>query len=701
MTPEEPEAMSLQEQAARAPDHPQAGYVDRVQRCPFQQISDRSWAVYRMADIVEINRHPDIRGAGAGCAPGGSLGAERPLIPLDIDGEEHRTFRRLLDPLFSPRQVALMEPAIRRITKGVIDDLERMGGRAEFYSAFCTPLPALFFCEVMGVPADDVPRFLSFKDDVIRPRGSSQEEILAFARNAGKTTYAYFTEVLDRRERLADPGDDLIGLLMKAELDGTRLTRNQLLDIVYLMMLAGLDTVTNSLACILAWLATHPAERDRLVADPHRIPAAVEELLRYESPVMFGSRTAARDVVINGRSFPAGTEFVASWAAANLDPAEFDDPLTVNLSRNPNRHIAFASGFHRCLGVHLARLELRVAIEELHARIPDYAPDPADPIRYTAIGVRGATHLPLVWGERHGAQAGPKPPACEAISFTAKLAALARSFTGIRFAAEISEVLDAPAIGRELARSVGAASAIPPANVPFVEARYRSLESAIRRSGVTQVLEFASGVSFRGLAMTLDTPGLTYVETDLPTITAEKLELFDRLEKQTGFVRPPRYRIMEADMLSWETIEPVIAHLDPDKPVVVIYEGVFMYLSASEKSVAAANVRRILERFGGVWITPDFSPADSLAWLYEGVDPGYRRAMAAIADRTGRDFTGRLFESEADAEVFCRQAGFDVEARPQLDGSFRMTTAAVRVEDAMAQSLKLWHMTLPVARADH
>jgi cytochrome P450 len=162
-------------------------------------------------------------------------------------------------------------------------------------------------------------------------------------------------------------------------------------------MIAGLDTVTASLGCLLSWLARHPDERRWVTADPSRWPLAVEELMRYESPVPGTSRFATKDIVINGRSYPAGTEFSVSWSAANLDPAFFDDPLTVNLERQPNPHIDFASGWHRCLGSHLARLELRIAMEEWHARIPDYEIAPGADVPYIPLGVRQPTTLPLVW----------------------------------------------------------------------------------------------------------------------------------------------------------------------------------------------------------------------------------------------------------------------------------------------------------------
>jgi cytochrome P450 len=184
---------------------------------------------------------------------------------------------------------------------------------------------------------------------------------------------------------------------MTSEVDGHRLTRENILDILYLLMIAGLDTVASSFSCIIAWLAQHPEERRELTADRTRWALALEELMRFESPVFVGTRLATKDVEINGRAFTAGTTFIVSWAAANLDPAAFEDAQTVKLDRSPNKHIAFASGMHRCLGSHLARLELRTALQRLHERIPDYRIDPDDEMVYETVGVRGAKRLPIVW----------------------------------------------------------------------------------------------------------------------------------------------------------------------------------------------------------------------------------------------------------------------------------------------------------------
>ena len=187
--------------------------------------------------------------------------------------------------------------------------------------------------------------------------------------------------------------------LVTVEVDGERLTREEILDICFLFLIAGLDTVSDSLTCFYAFLANHPEHRRQLVDDPARIPGAVEELLRWESPVPSGvPRIATRDTELpNGAKVTAGTAVMVSYGAANVDPAEFPDAFDVRFDRQTNRHIAFGAGVHRCLGSHLARRELRIALREWHRRIPDYSIKPGHEELVYPPGLRSVQNLTLVW----------------------------------------------------------------------------------------------------------------------------------------------------------------------------------------------------------------------------------------------------------------------------------------------------------------
>ncbi len=346
------------------------------------------------ATIDALGRNRSVIGAGA---LGFTGGAARPLIPLDIDGPEHTKFRKLLDPIFAPRRVAPLEADIRDLADELIDRFIE-NGSADLYDDFCAILPATIFLRLMGIPSDDLDYFVGFKNDILRdiPGETLDDRAIRFFDAAGRC-YDYFNRVLDEREASGELGDDLLGGFLTAEVDGHRLTRENILDICYLLMIAGLDTVAASLSCILGWLARHPEERKRVVANPTMWPNAIEELLRWETPVPQANRTPLEDFEVDGEVIPAGTNVTVLWAAANLDPATFENPLTVDLERSPNPHYTFASGFHRCLGSHLARMELRAALDQFHRRIPDYEIGPGQELRYEAMPVRLVRPLPLVW----------------------------------------------------------------------------------------------------------------------------------------------------------------------------------------------------------------------------------------------------------------------------------------------------------------
>ncbi len=354
---------------------------------------DQTVELTRYDDVVAVTKRRDVHSMDADTAVivAMAIGAGRPLIPLMLDGEQHTKYRKLLDPLFAPKQVARLEPVIRNLSETLIDAFAA-DGEVDFCEAFCEPLPSQIFLSQLGLPLDDVPFLLWVKNGVIRPSDAEHQQ------TAGPKLIEYLDAELDRREASGAPQDDLIGGFLTAEVDGHHLTHEDVIDITFLLVLAGLDTVTSSLSCMVDWLARHPEERDRLVADPSLLPAAIEELMRVHTPVVAGSRHATADLEIDGVEVKAGDELRVVWAAADMDPDVFPDPTRVDFDRPSNRHIAFASGFHRCLGSHLARLELRVALETLHRRLPDYRPDPDRSPGYLNTGaVRCVDPLPLVF----------------------------------------------------------------------------------------------------------------------------------------------------------------------------------------------------------------------------------------------------------------------------------------------------------------
>lgn len=374
--------------------HPHAAFARLAAQCPVHHAPDQTPVLTRMSDINMLNKRRDVLGPGA---KGPTMGGRRPLVPLDIDGAEHTKFRRLLDPLFSAKRMAQLEPAVRALADQLIDNFIARK-EADLQAEFCQPLPSIFFLRLMGLPATDLEYFLSFKNAILGhlPPTLTFAERMAAVRTASQQCYDYLTRVLDDREARGAHGDDLLGWLVAAEVDGERLSREVILDISYLLILAGLDTVAASLASMIARLAREPALRRRLVADPELWASGIEELLRFESPVQFGFRTPTVDIEIGGEVIKAGTTVYLCWSSANLDASALADPLAIDLARRPNPHVAFGSGFHRCLGAQLARMELRAALEQLHRRIPDYAIKDGEELVFTGMP-RAPNLLPLVW----------------------------------------------------------------------------------------------------------------------------------------------------------------------------------------------------------------------------------------------------------------------------------------------------------------
>jgi cytochrome P450 len=375
-------------QQVKSMAEPQAVYHDKAGNVRAEHI-DGALHLYRHQDILQVNRHPAVLGNGG---RGGSFGHDARLIPLEIDGEDHKKWRRLLDPMFAPKQVARLEGQVRDLASELIDGFAAEG-TADLYKEFCTPLPCLTFLRLVGAPVEDMDFFLEFKEGVVHPKGDTAEEIDANMAAAGGKLMEYFVGFLaDKRKNAADQ-DDVIANLIKSEVDCQPLAEFDLVNILFLFMFAGLDTVTSTMSCVFAWLGQHPEERKRLADDGSLIPAAVEELMRYESPVPSGMRYPTEDIDLgDGLVVAAGTDINAFWAAANVDPTFVDDPLTVRLDRGRKDHMVFASGTHRCLGSHLARLELRLSVEELLKRIPDYTVD-AEALTYDNCAVRAVENL--------------------------------------------------------------------------------------------------------------------------------------------------------------------------------------------------------------------------------------------------------------------------------------------------------------------
>jgi cytochrome P450 len=349
------------------------------------------WVLTSCADIRAAFQAPDVFSSAITGIPANTFWP-RKLLPLELDPPEHGRYRHPLARPFGPGAVAAMEPAIRQTCRDLVDGFAA-NGRCEFLADFAAPFPTAVFVERLGLPAEETKRFVAWNHDLLHAYDDPDRRAAA-----GRSIAAYLADLVERRssgEGNGD-GDDLIAWLLATEVDGRRLTTEEIFDYSFLLFIAGLDTVTAALGFVFAYLARNPDHRTVLLADPDAIPMAGEELLRYHSFVN-PARTVTRDVEFAGVTMRAGDRVLCSTTIAGRDTDEFPDAGEVRFDRADNRHIAFGAGPHRCLGSHLARAELRIALEEFHRRIPDYWIEEGAEIRAHGGGVLGIDHLPLRW----------------------------------------------------------------------------------------------------------------------------------------------------------------------------------------------------------------------------------------------------------------------------------------------------------------
>lgn len=309
--------------------------------------------------------------------------------PLTSDPPEHRPMRMLLLPLFTPQAVAKLEPLTRRICNELIDHLiskDHCDGAVEFAQSIPVPIIA----HMLGISPKDGDQFrswimMTFEEGIDDPAGIQR---------AVDEMFAFFCEQIAQRRK--QPTDDFISSLIQQRLpSGEPLSDRTIADLLRIVLLAGIDTTWSAIGISIWHLASHPADRERLVREPELIPTAIEEFLRAYSPTLM-AREIAKDTDVAGCPVHKGEMLMAAWASANRDPEKFPDAERVVIDRKDNPHMAFGIGIHRCVGAPLARMELRVAIEELLKRVPVFRLDPTRPVQWSKGVVRGPRLLPLI-----------------------------------------------------------------------------------------------------------------------------------------------------------------------------------------------------------------------------------------------------------------------------------------------------------------
>ena len=383
----EPHADYDHRKVATSADHDRI-HAEMRSRCPVAHTDnyDGFWVLTRYADVEAATRDTaTFSSLPTVTIP--SVGAPKPFIPVESDPPEHQKYRALINAIFRPMRIAGFEDRIRQ---HVVEILDRLSGRQEMDLAgdLTFPISSRIITWFLGIPERDIPRFNAWSLALITV--SSPEEGLA----THMEIRDYYIELIDARH--VEPGDDLASHLLGSTIDDRPVTDEEILDIYLTLTGAGGETTAAMGNHILWLLDTHRELRNQLISDPGLIPSAIEEFVRYVSPVYGFGRTATRDVELCGESIPKGDRVWMSWLSANHDETQFENPSSIVLDRMPNPHLGFGAGPHRCPGSPLARLTLRVLLEEVLRRIPDYQLSNPDAVSISEGVTRVIRTLPAI-----------------------------------------------------------------------------------------------------------------------------------------------------------------------------------------------------------------------------------------------------------------------------------------------------------------
>jgi cholest-4-en-3-one 26-monooxygenase len=365
------------------------------------------WVISRHADVIQCNR--DAASFSSDQARGGVVGLEERTtgpteaeqaggkLMLMIDPPDHTRYRKLVNRGFTPRMISQLEPHIRELTDEVLDRAVAKGGEIDFVVDIAAELPLEVIAELIGVPSEDRHKIFEWSNRMIGSEDPeyivSDEEVF----NAQVEMFMYAQQLAEKRR--AAPADDIITALLSAEVDGESLSDMDFNLFFLLLSVAGNETTRNAIAHGMNAFLENPDQYDLLVSDPDRyLPGAVEEILRWATPVLYFRRNCTKDTVVHGQTIRAGDKISLWYISANRDEDVFDDPDELRLDRDPNPHVAFGIGTHYCLGANLARAEIRVVFEELFRRLSDIRVADGAPLdRGDSSLVLALQHLPAVF----------------------------------------------------------------------------------------------------------------------------------------------------------------------------------------------------------------------------------------------------------------------------------------------------------------
>ncbi len=346
---------------------PFSTYKQFREQCPVGWVSahDGFWAISRYEDIFDIARDPETFCSGQGIAIP-PLEYDGRALPMEADAPEHADLRQILASELTPKAVQEREPMLRQAARSLLAEISELGD-TDICERFAKLLPTKVICQLLDIHGDEakLQELQEWTEEIVYDRSGTGS-----ARRASDNIVDFFQELIPHRR--AKLGNDFISRLLTAEVGGRPLSDQDVMDFCWFLLIAGLDNTAFTIRNVLLQIGNSDELRQQLVEDPSRIPDAIEEVLRLYSPVWGIARTATRDAEVNGQPIAAGERVLMLFASADRDAEEFPNPDEFVLGRVPNRHLAFGIGKHRCLGSHLARLEIRVAIEEVLEHLPDY-----------------------------------------------------------------------------------------------------------------------------------------------------------------------------------------------------------------------------------------------------------------------------------------------------------------------------------------
>jgi len=363
----------------------------------YHDFTRNNWHVFRYDDVLRVLSEyttfsSQFRG-GEAADPTSPFSASI----ISTDPPRHRKLRSLVTQAFTPRAVEALAP---RITEIVAEYLERVpaAGRMDVIQDLGYPLPVIVIAELLGIPSQDRQRFKHWSDYAVHATDSGTRiDFESFSGAEMMEMGEYFFTTIEKRRQA--PGDDLISSLLQASIDGEHLSQMELLGFCVLLLVAGNETTTNLIGNAMASFAEHPEVWEQLRQRPDLLPQAIEEVLRYRSPVQAMYRTTTGEVKLGHQTIPPRAQVVAWIGSANHDPAQFADAKRLDIERSPNRHLAFGNGIHYCLGAPLARLEARIALGALWERIKGFSLAPEARLeRLPSLIVYGLRSLPITYG---------------------------------------------------------------------------------------------------------------------------------------------------------------------------------------------------------------------------------------------------------------------------------------------------------------